>query len=43
MGEIAAGLAARQRQARLEFAGRFRSFASAASQNRIRALTRAAA
>jgi CHAD domain-containing protein len=43
MGEIAAGLAARQRQARVEFAGRFRDFASPASQNRIRALTRAAA
>ncbi len=43
MGEIAAGLAARQRKARIEFAGRFREFASPASQNRIRALTRAAA
>jgi CHAD domain-containing protein len=43
MGEIAAGLAARQRQARTEFAGRFRDFASPASQSRIRALTRAAA
>ena len=43
MGEIAAGLAARQRQARIEFAGRFRDFASPVSQNRIRALTRAAA
>jgi CHAD domain-containing protein len=43
MGEIAAGLAARQRQARIEFAGRFRDFASPASQNRIKALTRAAA
>ena len=43
MGEIAAGLAARQRQARIEFAGRFRDFASKPSQNRIKALTRAAA
>jgi CHAD domain-containing protein len=43
MGEVAAGLAARQRQARTEFAGRFRAFASPASQNRIRALIRAAA
>ncbi len=39
MGEIAAGLATRQRQARVEFADRFRDFASPASQNRIRALT----
>jgi CHAD domain-containing protein len=43
MGEIAAGLAARQRQARIEFAGRFRDFASEPSQSRIKALTRAAA
>ena len=43
MGEIAAGLAARQRQARVEFAGRFRDFASRPSQNRIKALARAAA
>jgi CHAD domain-containing protein len=43
MGEIAAGLAGRQRQARIEFAGRFRDFASPASQDRIQALTRAAA
>jgi CHAD domain-containing protein len=43
MGEIAAGLAARQRQARIEFAGRFRDFASPATQSRIRALTGAAA
>ena len=43
MGEIAAGLAARQRQARIEFAGRFHAFASKPSQNRINALTRAAA
>jgi CHAD domain-containing protein len=38
MGEIAAGLAIRQRQARSEFAGRFRDFASPASLGRIRAL-----
>ena len=38
MGEIAAGLIIRQRQARSEFAGRFRDFASPASQGRIRAL-----
>jgi CHAD domain-containing protein len=38
MGEIAAGLATRQRQARSEFAGRFRDFASPASQGRIRSL-----
>jgi CHAD domain-containing protein len=38
MGEIAAGLAARQREARSEFAGRFRDFASPASQGRLRAL-----
>jgi CHAD domain-containing protein len=43
MGEIAAGLAIRQRQARSEFAGRFRDFASPASQDRIRAMTEAAA
>ncbi len=43
MGEIAAGLAERQRQARSEFAGRFRDFASPASQHRIRAMTEAAA
>ena len=43
MGEIAAGLAARQQKARSEFAGRFRDFASPAGQNRIRALTGAAA
>jgi CHAD domain-containing protein len=43
MGEIAAGLAVRQRQARIEFAGRFGDFASPASQDRIQALTRAAA
>ncbi|HEY7142601.1 MAG TPA: CHAD domain-containing protein [Streptosporangiaceae bacterium] len=42
MGEIAAGLMARQRRARGEFAGRFRDFASPASQDRIRALTEAA-
>jgi CHAD domain-containing protein len=38
MGEIAAGLAIRERQARSEFAGRFRDFSSPASQGRIRAL-----
>ena len=43
IGEIAAGLAIRQRQARSEFAGRFRDFASPASQDRIRAMTEAAA
>ena len=43
MGEIAAGLAVRQRRARIEFADRFRDFASKPSQNRIKALTRAAA
>jgi CHAD domain-containing protein len=43
MGEIAAGLAVRQRQARSEFDGRFASFASPASQVRLAALTRAAA
>jgi len=39
MGEIAAGLAARQQKARSEFAGRFRDFASPAGQSRIRDLT----
>jgi CHAD domain-containing protein len=39
MGEIAAGLIIRQRQARSEFAARFADFASPASQARIRALT----
>ena len=43
MGEIAVGLAARQRKARSEFAGRFRDFASPASQSRIRTLIGAAA
>jgi CHAD domain-containing protein len=43
MGEIAAGLAVRQRQARTDFAGRFRDFASPASQHRLRAMTEAAA
>jgi len=38
MGEIAAGLILRQRQARSEFADRFRDFASPASQGRIRTL-----
>jgi CHAD domain-containing protein len=43
MGEIAAGLAARQQQARGGFTGRFRDFASPAGQSRIRALTGVAA
>jgi CHAD domain-containing protein len=38
MGEIAAGLIIRQQQARSEFTGRFRDFASPASQGRIRAM-----
>jgi CHAD domain-containing protein len=38
MGEIAAGLAVRQRQARSEFADRFRDFAGPASQGRIHSL-----
>ena len=38
-GLIAAGLTARQQQARGEFAGRFREFASPAGQSRFRALT----
>jgi CHAD domain-containing protein len=38
MGEIAAGLITRQREARSEFAGRFRDFASPASQGRLRTL-----
>ena len=42
-GRDRGGSAARERKARSEFAGRFREFASAASQNRFRALTRAAA
>ena len=42
MGEIAAGLMVRQRQARGEFGGRFRDFASPLSQSRIRALTEGA-
>ena len=43
MGEITVGLAARQRQARSEFAGRFRDFASPASLSRIRTLIGATA
>jgi hypothetical protein len=39
MGEIAATLAARQREARTEFDGRFAAFASPASQARLTALT----
>jgi len=42
MGEIAAGLAARQHRARGEFGDRFAAFASPASQARFRALTEAA-
>jgi CHAD domain-containing protein len=42
MGEIAAGLAVRQRAARGEFAALFATFASARGQARIDALTRAA-
>jgi CHAD domain-containing protein len=42
MGEIAAGLAVRQRAARGEFAGLFAGFASARSRARISALTKAA-
>jgi len=43
MGEIAAGLARRQRRARSEFDGRFADFASPDSQARLAALTRTAA
>jgi CHAD domain-containing protein len=43
MGEIAATLAARQRTARQEFAGRFADFASPRGRARVEALTRAAA
>jgi CHAD domain-containing protein len=43
MGEIAAGLAAAQQRARSQFAGRFRDFASPASQSRIQELTMAGA
>jgi CHAD domain-containing protein len=39
MGEVAAGLARRQHQARDEFGGLFQNFASPAGQARIRALT----
>ncbi|HXW44399.1 MAG TPA: CHAD domain-containing protein [Streptosporangiaceae bacterium] len=39
MGEIAAGLALRQRRARSEFDGRFAAFARPASQQRLTALT----
>jgi CHAD domain-containing protein len=42
MGEIAAGLARRQHQARAEFGGLFTEFASPAGQARITALTRTA-
>jgi CHAD domain-containing protein len=40
MGEVAAGLAQRQRKARNEFDGRFAAFASPASQQRLAALAR---
>ncbi|MGO8957879.1 MAG: CHAD domain-containing protein [Streptosporangiaceae bacterium] len=43
MGEIAAGLAQRQRKARSEFDGRFAAFASPASQQRLAALARTSA
>jgi CHAD domain-containing protein len=43
MGEIAAGLAGRQRQARIEFDGRFAAFAGEVSQARLTALTQAGA
>jgi CHAD domain-containing protein len=39
MGEIAAGLARRQREARADFDGRFAAYASKASQARLAALT----
>jgi hypothetical protein len=42
MGEISAGLMVKQRQARSEFGGRFRDFASPLGQSRIRALTASA-
>ncbi len=42
MGEIAAGLAGRQRAARAEFDSRFAAFASPASQARLASLSRAA-
>jgi CHAD domain-containing protein len=43
MGEIAAGLAVAQRDARREFDGRFAAFASQPSQDRLAELTRVAA
>ncbi len=43
MGELAGQIAGRERQARGEFAGRFADFASAANQQRFRALTSDAA
>ena len=42
MGEIAAGLAAAQREARREFDSRFADFASPASQARLAELARTA-
>ncbi|MDR0341865.1 MAG: CHAD domain-containing protein [Nocardiopsaceae bacterium] len=43
MGEVAAGVAARERAARADFASRFADFAAAGTQRRVRALTGAAA
>jgi CHAD domain-containing protein len=43
MGEVAAGVAARERAARADFASRFADFAAAGTQRRLRALTGAAA
>jgi CHAD domain-containing protein len=43
MGEVTADLASRQRRARSEFDGRFAAFASAASQARLSAMTKATA
>jgi hypothetical protein len=39
MGELAGHIAQREHRARSEFAGRFADFASAANQQRFRALT----
>jgi CHAD domain-containing protein len=41
MGEVAAGLARRQRAARMDFDGKFAAFASKANQARLAALTQA--
>ena len=43
MGELAAGVGLQQMQARSQFAGRFREFASLATQQRFRTLTAGAA